>query len=232
MKGLAVTFYTSLLLVVLFNAKTGKAADFQNGVSHLYQSVILGSRHGFSAGLTADQHHSNIKQLPQLFDNANLLKSNIGSNSTKCGRDLMLIAENVAKGALWALKCRFDHYYYSSSKHSNCPFTDADSQASKPSGLLNGNLKWFGEFDECLNIKSGPLPNNLVLTPRYCQLSIGSPNGSSLTNILAGVCVTDNCDIKDIADFINPLRKLIQSILIFFLSSCLFFFQSCQSNQW
>ena len=84
---------------------------------------------------------------------------------------------------------------------------------------MNGNLKWFGEFDECLNIKSGPLPNDLVLTPRYCLLFIGTPNGSALTNVLAGFCVTDNCDTNVLADIVNPIRKSFQWDKMFFFFS-------------
>ena len=51
-----------------------------------------------------------------------------------------------------------------------------DAWGKIESGILEGNAKWLGNFDECLNITAGPdesLPDGFKT--RYCSSAIPSP---------------------------------------------------------
>lgn len=43
-----------------------------------------------------------------------------------------------------------------------------------PTGLLRGQLSSFGEFDECIGIKSPPQENGRFIYGKYCQLHFAS----------------------------------------------------------
>lgn len=63
-----------------------------------------------------------------------------------------------------------------------------DANAKLPSGLLNGNINQFGDFDQCLNVR-GPIDG---LVGKYCLAYVQISVSSKWTRL-------------------NHLRKLVQS---------------------
>ncbi|XP_029053165.1 O-acyltransferase like protein-like [Osmia bicornis bicornis] len=76
----------------------------------------------------------------------------VGRVSPECKRDAAIFYQELTKFTLWALKMY-------------------DATAKIPSGLLNGNINQFGDFDECVEIQgSEGIQGQYCLT--YLQLSI------------------------------------------------------------
>lgn len=50
----------------------------------------------------------------------------------------------------------------------NLLFAVFDSTAKLPSGILRGNIKQFGDFDQCIGIKSPKRQDGSLISGKYC----------------------------------------------------------------
>ncbi|GBO33131.1 hypothetical protein AVEN_66545-1, partial [Araneus ventricosus] len=75
--------------------------------------------------------------------------------SNKCAEDLKYVFENLLYPAGWAIKM-------------------LDSYGKPKSGILAGNLKWLGQYDECVEIQAPSKENTNVggFSGKYCTLQI------------------------------------------------------------
>lgn len=67
---------------------------------------------------------------------------------------------------------------------------DVDASGKPGSGILDGNIQWFGSFDQCLKVPAS----------HYCLVTLqGILSGNASQSILYGICVPDECNNKDVA---------------------------------
>lgn len=90
--------------------------------------------------------------------------------STQCQKDSLEFIKSLKNFELWALKMY-------------------DASAKLPSGILNGNINQYGDFDQCLNVES----KSKSFNGQYC-----------LTHIM--VAMPKNFH------YLNYLRKFLMSL--------------------
>jgi hypothetical protein len=119
----------------------------------------------------------------QLAINHNYFKSNL---SETCSKQVSNLINGLRKKQNWSLRL-------------------VDSYGKLPAGLLNGNLLWMGDFEECLNITV----DTLNWTSKYCYLT-KNPNGDELFDaqnvnlyLKYGMCAPNDCSTQDIATIVN-----------------------------
>ncbi|GFY57919.1 nose resistant to fluoxetine protein 6 [Trichonephila inaurata madagascariensis] len=169
---------------IIGNPNAHQSYDFeklvQNSVQHLSVSKDLKSLNGAS-----------LKEINNFLRNyINVILRDILSqtDSSKCVRDFDYVFDNLQSG-MWAIKM-FDSY-------------------GKPeSGVLNGNVKWLGEYFECLEIRAPPKPYEDVggFQGKYCTLQITLNLGNVSLPLNTAVCLPDSCDPSD------PTLDLSQNI--------------------
>ncbi|GFU10738.1 nose resistant to fluoxetine protein 6 [Trichonephila clavipes] len=127
----------------------------------------------------SEYDRASLKEINNFLRNSiNVILSDILSltDSSKCVRDFEYVFDNLQSG-IWALKM-FDSY-------------------GKPeSGVLNGNVKWLGEYFECLEIRAPPKPYEDVggFQGKYCTLQIPLKLGNVSLPLSTAVCLPDSCD--------------------------------------
>ncbi|GFU16199.1 nose resistant to fluoxetine protein 6 [Nephila pilipes] len=112
------------------------------------------------------------------------------TDSSKCVRDLEFVFENLKSG-IWAMKM-------------------LDSYGKPESGVLIGNVKWLGEYNECLDIQAPPKPYENVghFQGKYCTLQIPLKFGNMSLPLSMGVCLPNSCNPS------GPINGLLQNINI------------------
>ncbi|ELT93753.1 hypothetical protein CAPTEDRAFT_227362 [Capitella teleta] len=72
-----------------------------------------------------------------------------------------------------------------------------DAQAKIPSGVLNGNFLWLGNYEQCLSVRALGAKNESLFRGKYCSAQIFAPvlQGQSIT---LGLCLPDICDKDDL----------------------------------
>ncbi|KAF8796720.1 Nose resistant to fluoxetine protein 6 like protein [Argiope bruennichi] len=132
----------------------------------------------------------------------NLLSKNA---SDKCFRDFKHIFESLPYGG-WPVKM-------------------LDSFGKPESGILKGNIRWLGEFDECLQIYAPPKKGEGVgdFHGKYCTLKTTLKMMKSDLTLSMAVCLPDTCDsseiIPDVASYLNLTALILRAIFVIFLIS-------------
>ncbi|GFR30452.1 nose resistant to fluoxetine protein 6 [Trichonephila clavata] len=169
------------------NTNTHQSYDLvksvQNSVQHLGVSKDLKS---FS-----EYDIASLKEITNFLRNSiDVILSDILSqtNSSKCIRDFKYVFDNLLSG-MWAIKM-------------------IDSYGKPESGVLNGNVKWLGEYFECLDIRAPPKPYEDVggFQGKYCTLQIPLKFGNVSLPLSTAVCLPDSCDPS------GPIFGLSQNI--------------------
>ncbi|XP_052221322.1 nose resistant to fluoxetine protein 6-like isoform X1 [Dreissena polymorpha] len=113
-----------------------------------------------------------------------------------------------------------------------------DAIGKPPSGILDFNLKWLGNYDECLETEVSVLDNSTGLVsepfePQYCQASfyLGQNPAAVMTGgyiiVNIGMCLPDKCD-NNSASLVA--QRLIQLIPLNFTKSIPPPGMVCQNN--
>ncbi|GFT17788.1 nose resistant to fluoxetine protein 6 [Nephila pilipes] len=104
------------------------------------------------------------------FANENLF------DSSKCGRDLKYVFNNL-KSSIWAMKM-------------------LDAYGKPESGILRGNLKWLGDYDECLKVYAPPDTKTEAgnFHGKYCSLHVSVNIQNQSLPLLIGMCLPDSCN--------------------------------------
>lgn len=92
-----------------------------------------------------------------------------------------------------------------------------DAWGSLPSGILHGNFKDLGNFDECLRIDQAVATTGSRLRGKYCMANVLSGSNLGITGVMAGivsiktaVCLPASCT----ADHMQTLlRQLFLQLL-------------------
>lgn len=147
-----------LLLTGLFNLNDAIDNPFDRKTISVHFNVIPHQwRNLYSDDLfiTEDPIYAWISSFdPQfLFNRIRSLEN----ESSACEKDLDMILEAALQQKLWSLKI-------------------LDSWGKPlPSGLLNGNIFWLGNYDECINLLYQERNRSFVHQPintQYCKISV------------------------------------------------------------
>ncbi|KAF8796912.1 Nose resistant to fluoxetine protein 6 like protein [Argiope bruennichi] len=104
------------------------------------------------------------------------------SESSKCGQDLDYVFENIFSPGGWSMKM-------------------LDSYGKPESGILLGNLRWLGDYDECVGIYAPAKGNQENITVgnfhgRYCTLQVPLILGNVSLPLSLAACLPDSCNTK------------------------------------
>ncbi|CAF1284363.1 unnamed protein product [Rotaria sordida] len=127
-----------------------------------------------------------------------LLLTNISfsnNQSTACERDLEILKTAAFQRQLWAMKV-FDAW-----------------GKPLPSGLLNGNMFWIGNYDECINPLYQINNKSFVRQPidtQYCALQSSPINPQLMTGfgLVLGLCLPASCTRQSIVTLIREIFKV------------------------
>ncbi|CAL1277759.1 unnamed protein product [Larinioides sclopetarius] len=99
------------------------------------------------------------------------------TDSIKCVRDLIYLFENVKSPDGWSLKM-------------------LDAYGKPESGILLGNFKWLGEYDECLSVFAPPKGNTSVgnFHGKYCTLQVPIRLRNVSLPLLVATCLPESCN--------------------------------------
>ncbi|XP_071040695.1 nose resistant to fluoxetine protein 6-like [Parasteatoda tepidariorum] len=111
---------------------------------------------------------------------------NINSNATNssCYNDLVYIKESID----------LKHFQYS------WALKMLDSFGKPESGILEGNVKWLGDFDECKSVYAPRNRGRGGFQGQYCTLQVTAMKYLPLS---IGVCLPDTCNSSEFKDIIN-----------------------------
>ncbi|XP_014779796.1 nose resistant to fluoxetine protein 6 [Octopus bimaculoides] len=134
---------------------------------------------------------SNIDRRDQIERAENLLNSNICkvisflNVSKRCCEDTELLLKSVVQKKKWALEM-------------------IDAYGKISSGIMLGDLKFPGSFDECKKADVIISEKYRPFTPKYCQVSF-LPRSASMGNLMAlptslsfGLCVPNTCQENEL----------------------------------
>ncbi|GFU10858.1 nose resistant to fluoxetine protein 6 [Trichonephila clavipes] len=147
------------------------SAKVQNSVQQIATSKNL--------KVFSEDDRTSLKEINNFLRNSiNVILSDFLSqtDSSKCARDLLYVFENLKSGE-WAIKM-------------------LDSYGKPESGVLNGNIKWLGEYKECLDVRAPPKPYENVggFQGKYCTLQIPVKLKNVSLPLNMGVCLPDSCN--------------------------------------
>ncbi|XP_045194786.2 uncharacterized protein LOC123550421 [Mercenaria mercenaria] len=118
-----------------------------------------------------------------------------GGVSENCRNDIVIIFTKLMEQTDWVLQM-------------------VDAMGKPESGLLEGNLKWLGDYQECVNIKA--VTDGVErFTGKYCKTGI--PLGGILppelaalgSNLEVGTCMPNSCSANDIVNLMVSVQKLL-----------------------
>ncbi|GBN61572.1 hypothetical protein AVEN_205971-1, partial [Araneus ventricosus] len=83
-----------------------------------------------------------------------------------------------------------------------------DAYGKPENGILLGNIRWLGEYDECLNVYAPPKGNTSVgnFHGKYCTLQVPLKQGNMSLPLLVATCLPESC---------NPNGRIFSSITNF-----------------
>ncbi|XP_062140330.1 nose resistant to fluoxetine protein 6-like [Drosophila sulfurigaster albostrigata] len=117
-----------------------------------------------------------------------------------CAAEVQQLGQALQSGSLWALRM-------------------IDSWGGLPSGLLHGNLKDLGNFDECIRIQHEMTTTGHLLRGKYCsaKLPVGSVlggNSPALSSLSAqtAVCFPASCSAENIDALLGQLLQQLLNI--------------------
>ncbi|GBM80809.1 Nose resistant to fluoxetine protein 6 [Araneus ventricosus] len=99
--------------------------------------------------------------------------------SDKCLLDLQYVFESLQSSESWALKM-------------------VDSFGKPSSGILLGNVRWLGEYNECRGVYAPPKENTGVgdFHGKYCTLQVLLQLGNMSLPLSTAVCLPDSCSLN------------------------------------
>ncbi|XP_078687081.1 uncharacterized protein LOC144919496 [Branchiostoma floridae x Branchiostoma belcheri] len=83
-----------------------------------------------------------------------------------------------------------------------------DAAGKLPSGVLEGNLNWWGLYSQCTNITAKGYGENINFDAKYWTATIGPlppgiPTPPSHDYLRVGVCVPDTCSRNDVIQWLD-----------------------------
>ena len=78
-----------------------------------------------------------------------------------------------------------------------------DSDFKVPSGILDGNLFWTGDYDECISIKARNRYTNMDITGKYFSVLLSPKQIPAIAFIMVGVCLPRTCERSDAKNLLS-----------------------------
>lgn len=130
------------------------------------------------------------------------------AEDSQCQQDLQVVQKALNSNSSWAMKSKCRDQFAWQAYRVICEFSVLDSWGSLPSGLLEGNTRHMGNFDECLVI-SKTISEEHTLLGKYCfaRLSVGQLFGKATPNANIAVCFPASCSASHMDEV---LRQLFQ----------------------
>ena len=149
--------------------------------------------------------------------------------SEDCKASLLTVLQHINEGSEWAYKGKNIIIIYQYILMIQYHFQSVlDASSKSPSGILNGTLTSFGDFDQCIYLRTREdvFPS---FAGKYCSIEFsveteGNHFAGNITNIIRsripafgshdlqlGLCLPSLCEDKDIDTFVksSKLRKCI-----------------------
>ncbi|XP_064650020.1 nose resistant to fluoxetine protein 6-like [Lineus longissimus] len=208
------TLLVFLLLVGFLGASSGTLSSSTEDASYASRYRSLERLHhdvtSISNTTTQDElfdFADSLDVLKNLFSLPSLLKRKYQLRSTQdellqqnisetCVNNTMQIVEGLLRREGWALKM-------------------LDAAGKPASGLMEGNLYWFGSYDECWTIHASSINDSSVdFDGRYCKMGIGAPHAkvpfgiAGALTVTYGVCLPNSCSGEDAEVMFNTLIGL------------------------
>ncbi|XP_055947333.1 nose resistant to fluoxetine protein 6-like [Argiope bruennichi] len=117
--------------------------------------------------------------------------------SDKCVQDIQYAFQSLWPPSNWAMKM-------------------VDSYGKPESGILLGNFKWLGEYDECLKVYAPPKGKTGLgdFHGKYCALEIPLKLGKTALPLSTAVCLPDSCNPnRTINGLFNGLESILTGII-------------------
>ncbi|XP_035220831.1 nose resistant to fluoxetine protein 6-like [Stegodyphus dumicola] len=118
------------------------------------------------------------------------------NSSSKCHQDLMYTLQNVGNlQNSWASQM-------------------IDSSGKPESGILQGNLRWYGDYNECINVYAPPQVNTSAgnFHGKYCTLQWSAQLSNFSLAVTSGVCIPDTCSSSILKDDFKEILEVIKVI--------------------
>eukprot|EP00914_Ancora_sagittata_P010957 GHVO01021415.1.p1 GENE.GHVO01021415.1~~GHVO01021415.1.p1 ORF type:complete len:739 (+),score=18.62 GHVO01021415.1:50-2218(+) len=174
------------LLLCTISIATGEQFKSPFHLPHIFQHVTSMKEVLSSDNLSAELHRM-----------ASHVSSNLAFTLTKpahylspdCFNKTLKMLSNLKSGSPWAL-------------------TMLDAQAKIPSGVMNGNFLWMGNYEQCLSVRAFEAKEYLF-RGKYCtaQISPAALKGQAIT---LGLCLPDACDKDDLEIIVTAELKVLQ----------------------
>ncbi|KAG8198743.1 hypothetical protein JTE90_023508 [Oedothorax gibbosus] len=146
----------------------------QNAALQIKANKVL--KESLNSPINMNSFPDDLKSSPsQMFDELlpDLLRN---KTSEKCVKDLLYTFQNIASP--WAAKM-------------------IDSYGKPESGILLGNFKWLGEFNECLSVYAPAKGNTSTgnFHGQYCSLTVTMDLKNMSLPLSLGTCLPDSCNL-------------------------------------
>lgn len=201
LKMFRLTIIQAILSLTFFI--TSSHASRKNDAEYLLPMNFKDLIHNFNQYHENFPHGNNTnygKVATSYFTNLNLFKfvENLilnldydkldGNVSSECLNQVKYFGENLKTRQTWT-------------------FRVIDSFGKLPSGIMNGNLAWLGDFDECRNITHENFTGQYALLVK--SMSVNDIFRPSLLSFKYGICTPDKCSREDIAKMINFVIEIL-----------------------
>lgn len=87
-----------------------------------------------------------------------------------------------------------------------------DALSKLPSGILEGNLKDIGMYDECVGIEEPINNQNLTIRGRHCMYVLSVITENKTIPFTLSACVSQRCDETDLINYLNGAKFLNKTV--------------------
>ncbi|EDW05583.1 nose resistant to fluoxetine protein 6 [Drosophila mojavensis] len=166
--------------------------------------IALGQANGESLGIVGHQRLRQLRHLAVEFIDyyGNITIRDVQSPAAElpnqqdlqCMAEIAMLSQGLKDGRLWALQM-------------------IDSWGRLPAGILHGNLKDLGNYDECLRVNQPMANTGQSVRGKYCLAKIAGSGMDGIMGTLGiktAICLPASCTVDHI-DLL--LRQLLQQLL-------------------
>jgi hypothetical protein len=159
---------TALLCITIATAEQQSPMHLPNILQHVSRMQEV---------LSADNINSELRNFTSHYSALLNLQSPLRvathNLSVDCVNQTFKFLSNLRSGAPWALSSQYEFPDFISMHPIFKPFSAVlDAQAKIPSGVLNGNFLWPGNYEQCLSVRALGAKNESLFRGKYCSAQI------------------------------------------------------------
>ncbi|XP_063992297.1 nose resistant to fluoxetine protein 6-like [Diachasmimorpha longicaudata] len=182
----SVSLFILQIFIASINCQVPPNDFFANIAERLLEQFQVNSQSGVSPRIfdvISELQPVNIIELGTQGSWQSVVNRDSASNR-KCDRQFSLFRSGLQKLELWALKM-------------------IDSSSKIPTGILEGNLKDLGVYDECIATKVEK--GSESIRGRHCMysFSVNELKTNISLSLTSSICIPDGCGAADLARMIN-----------------------------